>query len=338
MSKIHIVTAIIIILMLIPAINMVMDNDDQELNAFTVETELFGEYLADKPIRTSETTISFYGSFGSGHNIDPSTITRIDADHDYLGWYYDIENESQFTWSYISSTNSVNLSFDDGYGVVYLNIKGNGTFYNEYWSQAFGETKIYCDGLNEDDVLFYATIFYNDPDIEYSEINSYDEREIGMTYNGNDDSNGYSAIDIGTAMFTDGLFGMLPRKNSNDRWEFPLLGHVKNSASIVGDMLLDGIANILEPPVITTANDTFYTIGNWNEDVDAFPEDIYYYVVDEPTWGFGGLMIKATVLSAETVYYQRYNMKLGFWLPQLWNRNITNSEMEDYQTETNNFE
>jgi hypothetical protein len=333
MTKMRIVIVLVILSMLIPAINMTLENTDEELNAFTVETELFGEYLADKPIRTSETTISFYGSFSSGHNIDPSTITRIDAEHDYLGWYYDIENESQFIWSYIPSTNSVNLSFDDGYGVVYLNIKGNGTFYNEYWSQAFGETKIYCDGLNKDDVLFYANIFYNDPDIEYSEINSYDEREIGMTYNGNDDSTGHSAIDIGTAMFTEGLFGMFPRYEDGT-YSFPLLNQAGSLTRIVWELSINMIKGWFENNMDDYGDEydgTYYEIGTWSEP----RPNVYEYTIDSGGM-FGGEYIRTTNLSTTSnlYYFKCHNV---FWI-RYCNVTLDDDDMQDYQTETNNFE
>jgi len=331
MNKISVTLSILILIMLIPAINMVMENDSEKLDAYTVETELFGNYLADKPIRTSETTITFYGSFGSGHNIDPSTITRIDAYHDYFGWFYDIENESQFIWNYISSTNSVNLSFDDGFGVVYLNIKGNGTFYNEYWSQAFGETIIYCDGLNEDDILFYARIFYNDPDIEYSEINSYDEREIGMIYNGNDDSNGYSAIDIGTAMFTEGLFGMLPRKDENDDWIFPLLNHAINAFGITGSFFTNMIWSNIEGWLHGDFDQTYsenYVNNNWEND---FHDDDDRYFLDDGN-KFAGYAI---IWHEDDQVYMKHIY--GFWIRGV-GKILDDDEMQAYKTSTSNFE
>lgn len=354
MKKITIAIFIVGLIMLIPVVNAILDHGTDDFEPFSDLEITFENYLPDKSdIGNEQYTEHDY--FSVSH-LDTTEINIDRVDHIQIGdpFYGYVEIDFNRNWYAYVEPYEVFYTKGEFLNIRHEYFKENFTIYSTegydtdagyyyideyFWYETF-EVNIYWRNtdLRPSELDFYGKIFFNTQDYSYDSADLSETKLIGLEYDGANDTAGYSAIELGALAITDGLFGMFPRKNSNDAWSFPLVHHLLSSVGIISSMIIDRVSNIFFGPIITITSTNYWNIGNWTlDDTDPNVYGYYYYVVDNPILGFGGLRIKATVLDVNTAFYQRETKSFGFWLPNIINRNISNDEMEQYQIDTSDF-
>jgi hypothetical protein len=233
---------VIIALMLLPVFGALLQADgDPTVNAYRPNVISFTNYLDEREI-AYEIPYVFLEMGEISHDVDlgllDSDSVYVDVGGTYEKAYQYGTAPSGFSW-YPGQDNIQILNMN-----TYESIRlyDDGSVYDDYFFMNADTIRFQQGVIPDYEALdFYGAIFFSDPDYDYSSLDLNEERLVGYFYDPDDDTSGYSALELGEIAVFDGLLGMIPRE-VDGVIEFPLFSNVVFVAFASLDYLAGSVA------------------------------------------------------------------------------------------------
>jgi len=327
---------LIIALMLLPVFGALLQADgNPSVNAYSPNVVTFAKYLDDKDVQYSGEPFQFHYFVTSHELTDETSWTSIDVGTGY-DWYVDIPYCTSNCYPerpFWYETHSYGITVHDGYAQAYYVIYYDGSVYDDYFFYDNDSIHVNTSAPDVDALEFQGSIFFGDSDYVYGMSDLSETKTLGWEYDKDNDTGGYSAIEIGELIFMDGLLGMVPRID-DEVFRIPIIENLVRLGLgapylliHAGYALIRNLLGISDPEPDITYTEDYYTIGDWEQSGSN-----YYYVISEnPFWGS---RIKYDSVT-EYYYLQTYRFWIWISVPTTF---ISDEVMSNYKDDTNNFE
>jgi hypothetical protein len=235
------VIILLILFMILPVLRLFIENEFDSVSSYSAEYETLEDFYDDRDL--VYTTPYIFLEMGEiSHDVDlgllDSDSVYVDVGGTYEKAYQYGTAPSGFSW-YPGQDNIQILNMN-----TYESIRlyDDGSVYDDYFFMNADTIRFQQGVIPDYEALdFYGAIFFSDPDYDYSSLDLNEERLVGYFYDPDDDTSGYSALELGEIAVFDGLLGMIPRE-VDGVIEFPLFSNVVFVAFASLDYLAGSVA------------------------------------------------------------------------------------------------